>query len=301
MNDLDDFLAQLASVQTRRAYDHDLRQFFRFAGSSASAAEDLVMPDPGDLQAFVDEMQSEGLSVATQRRRISAVRRFYRWLHARGTIPHNPVGDTSISFRVPEGSSSQASKSPDFLSREEIQSVLAAMDRGTERGRRDYALVLLILFAALRRSEVAALDVGNVRPLSRHWVVDLPTKGRGPGGYVPIPNDVADAVQTLVDSYDSAQGPLWRSLSPQNRGDRLSPDALYKSVRRAGRTADMEPLTIERLRQSGLRLASKGGVTVDEIRRHARLQSPASAVRYCTEAESSRLSGQVGTRIDLDL
>jgi len=301
MSPIDDFVTQLESKQTRRAYDHDLRQFFRFVGDFPSEAAALVMPDPEDLRAFVNDMRSKGLSVATQRRRISAVRRFYAWLRERGTIPHNPVGDASVSFRAPEGSPSRESEAGDFLSREEIQSILDAMDRGTGRGRRDYALILLILFAALRRSEAAALDAKNVRPLSRHWVVDLPTNGRGPGGYVPVPDDVADAVQALVDSYDSPQGPLWRSLSPQNWGDRLSPDALYKSVRRAGRRADIEGLTIERLRQSGLRLASKGGATVDELRRHARLQSPASAVRYCTEAESSRLSSQVGTRIDLDL
>jgi len=301
MKFVEDFVSHHDSEQTRRAYRHDLRQFMQFVGEELRADSTVpVMPDRGDLQAFVDDMRSKELSQATQRRRISAVRRFYKWLREQGVIPHNPIGDSNVSFRPPDGSE-EASESGSFLSKNQLQSILDSMDRDTRRGRRDYALVLLILFAALRRGEAAALNAEDVRPLSRHWILDLPSSGRGQGGYVPVPDDVAEAVQRLVDTYEAPEGPLWRSFSPQNRGDRLSPGALYKSVRRAGRVADVEGVSIERLRQSGLRLASKGGSTVDELRRHARLKRPTSAVRYCTQADSSRLSSQVGTRIDLDL
>lgn len=298
MNLSERFLAQFNSEQTRRAYAHDLDQFFQFLNRSPSEIVDSMALDRSDLQSFVNEMREKDLSVATQRRRVSAVRRFYDWLRERGTIGHNPI-QGRVEFREPN--STTASDSEPFLTRDAIQSILDALERDTVRGRRDYALVTLILFAALRRSEAAVLDVGDVRPLSRHWIVDLPPNGRGHGGYVPIPDEVAEAVQELVDTYESGDGPLWRSLSPQNRGERLSPDALYKTVRRAGREANVEGVTIERLRQSGLRLASKGGATVDELRRHARLQTAASAVRYCAQTESSRLNSDVGTRIALDL
>jgi len=292
------FLAHFDSEQTRRAYTYDLEQFFQFLGRSPSDTVDSMALDRSDLQSFVNEMREKDLSVATQRRRVSAVRRFFDWLRERGAIAHNPI-QGQVEFR--EQNPTPMSDSEPFLTRDALQSVLDTLERDTGRGRRDYALVSLIVFAALRRSEAAVLDVKDVRPLGRHWIVDLSPSGRGHGGYVPIPDEVAAAVQELVDTYESGEGPLWRSLSPQNRGARLSPDALYKTVRRAGRKANVEGLTIERLRQSGLRLASKGGATVDELRRHARLRTAASAVRYCTESESSRLSSQVGNCIALDL
>jgi site-specific recombinase XerD len=298
MDLLDQFASQLESEHTRRAYLHDLRQFVQFMGWAPSDSNELTEVQAGDLQDFVDQMQTANKSLATQRRRISAIRQFYAWLQHRGIIADQPAWD-SVPLMDSEPSSSSG---PDpFLRRAQIESILDSTNRDTMMGRRDYAMVLLILFATLRRSELARLNSGDIRPLSRYWVVDLSGDARGQGGYVPVPDNVADAVQLLVESYDTSQGPLWRSLSPQNRGERLSPDALYKAVRRAGDRAGLEGLTIETLRQSGLRLASKGGATVQELRRHARLQNPASATRYCTEDESSRLSNQVGNRISIDL
>jgi len=295
---IDRFASQLDSEHTRRAYVHDLQQFFQFLGRSPSDPTEWTRVEGGALQDFVDEMEETDQSLSTQRRRISAIRQFSAWLRKRGLIDHSPFPD-SITFRTAESTSSSPGEK--VLNQEQIQSILDTMDPDTPMECRDYALVLVILFAALRRAEAAALNVSDVRPLSRHWVVDLSESGTGQGGYVPIPDEVADTVQSLVDVYEDAQGPLWRSFSPQNRGERLSPDALYKAVRRAGDRAGVEGVTIETLRQSGLRLASMRGATVEELRRHARLQNAASAARYCSADESSRLSNTVGSRITLDL
>jgi len=298
MSLIEQFASQLGSDHTKRAYVHDLQQFFQFLDRSPSEATDLSEPKKEVLQDYVDQMAETGQSLATQRRRVSAIRQFYNWLRKRGRIDNNPF-QSSISFHASDPDSSD--RGGEFLTKEQTQRILDTIDRDTPTGRRDYALILVILFAALRRSEAARLDVTDVRPLSRHWIVDLSGTARGRGGYVPIPDAVATAVQALVDEYEDPEGPLWRSFSPQNRGDRLSPGALYKSVRRAGNRGDVEGLTIETLRRSGLRLASKGGATVEELRRHARLQHVASAARYCSENEGSGLSNQVGNRISLDL
>ncbi|MFB6248421.1 MAG: hypothetical protein ABEL97_07620, partial [Salinibacter sp.] len=162
-------------------------------------------------------------------------------------------------------------------------------------------LILVIVYGALRRTEVASLDVEDIRPLGRHWVLDLPVSTQPLGGYVRIPDAVAEQVQQLADRYGADGGPLWRSFSNRNRGERLTPDALYKIVRRVGQQAGIDALSIDVLRRSGLRLASAGGASLDQLRQHARLQTPASTAKYAVEDGDGRLSSTVSDRIPLTL
>lgn len=292
------FLTQLGSEETRRAYRLDLRRFLEYLGGSA---RERTFPDgvtTKHLDGFVSWMDADGLSTATQRRRVSAVRRFYDWLCENGDRSTNPVrGPLSIP-REPESGSSEDG----FLTAGQIESLLGGLDRSSNEGRRTFALILVILYGSLRRAEVASLNIDDVRPLGRRWVIDLPQTSSGTGGYVPIPDPVVDAVQSLTEVYGEDSGPLWRSFSNRNRGERLSPDALYKSLRRAGESVGLESVTIERLRQSGLRLASAGGASIQAVQEHARLRSARSTARYAEmDPNRDRLGKTLEERIPIDL
>jgi site-specific recombinase XerC len=228
---------------------------------------------------------------------LSALRRFFDWLAEQYSISGNPTR----GITVVDTSASEPSRS-DFLSRQELETLVSVASEPSETGPRDRALVLTIVYASLRRGETAALNIEDVRPLGRHWVIDLPRTSTARGGYVKIPDLVATAVQNTAASYDADEGPLWRSFSNRNRGARMSPDALYKLVRRLGRKADVGPVDIEMLRQSGLRLASKAGARVTHLQDQARLEHRASAARYADGDESSaRLEKSATDFLKLDV
>lgn len=292
------FLQGLNTAETRRAYRYDLRCFFAFL-ADRDGPPDPIDVSPDDVRRYVRELKAASLSVSTKRRRVAAVRRFYEWLRTEeGAISFTPV-QCSPSFA---SENRDAEASTPGLDREALATLLEHIDRGTLRGQRDYTLLLVIVYGALRRAEVAALDVDDVRPLGRHWVIDLPVSSQPQGGYVKIPAAVADHVQRLADRYDESEGPLWRSLGPRHRGGRLSPDALYKIVRRAGRAAGIEALSIDGLRRAGLQLASIGGATLSELRDHARLTTTSSTAKYtATPDTAGRLSSSVSDRIPLTL
>ena len=290
------FVQDLDAEETRRAYRYDLECFFDFL-TDRDRPVDVVEVSPTDIRHYFDHLDEQALSVSTKRRRVAAVRRFFDWLRKEGVVPFTPVQDAP-SFTAEHSGNPEDER---FLDRETLSALLDDIDRDDLQGHRDYTLILLIVYGALRRAEVASLDVENVRPLGRHWVIDLPTSYQTQGGYVRIPDAVAEQVQRLADRYDEADGPLWRSLGNRNRGGRLSPDALYKIVRRVGRTAGVERLSIEVLRRSGLRLASVGGATLSQLRDHARLKTAASAAQYTAEDNSGRLSSSVSDRIPLNV
>lgn len=248
------------------------------------------------IESYLESLQDSDLSTATVRRRMAATRRFFDWLVEEGHVSSNPCRSASLSVETPDRTDATV------LSKEELQSILSATDDDSPPGVRDRALILLILYGALRRSEVAPLDVDDIRPLGRHWVIDLPRHAQTTGGYVKIPDQAADAVQQLVDIYGEGSGPLWRSFSNRNWGKRMSADAIYKRVRNLGREAGLESVNIQMLRRSALRLASKSGASLGQIRDHARLDRESSAIEYVDEEDAtSRLRSTAADFLEISV
>jgi integrase len=70
---------------------------------------------------------------------------------------------------------------PAFLSPDEVERILSAIDRSTSHGRRDYAVLLLLARLGLRAGEVVLLELDDIRWRTGEIVV------RGKGG---IPGSV---------------------------------------------------------------------------------------------------------------
>src|SRR5580704_10158454 len=66
-----------------------------------------------------------------------------------------------------------------WLTREQAKELLAVPDRSTLKGKRDYLILALLVGCALRRNELAELDVATIQQREGRWVLaDLEGKGR---------------------------------------------------------------------------------------------------------------------------
>jgi len=270
MDLIDSFLEEISSQQTRRAYRTDLRRFFPEEDIDASLAQAI---EPEGVQSFVRAMHRDDQSLSTQRRRLSALRRFFDWLIKRGDCAQNPARHPEVQLLKPDSRPTRRT-----LTKEDTEALIDAAGEPSRTGSRDRALILTIVFGALRRREVATLDVEDIRPLGRYWVLDLQASPES-GGYVRIPEVVVEAIEQMKDRYGIDRGRLWRSLSNRNRGTPMSADAIYKVVRKVSRRAGVGPVSIDTLRQTGLRLALRGGANLKQVQRHGRFQESASAAR----------------------
>jgi integrase/recombinase XerD len=118
-----------------------------------------------------------------------ALRSFLRFLVLRGAITRD------VSGAVPRVRTYQQSGVPVVLSPEEVERVLATADRSRPRGRRDYAVLLLLARLGLRASEIMTLDLGDVRWRAGEIVVC----GKGPRrDHVPLLADVGEALARYV-------------------------------------------------------------------------------------------------------
>lgn len=301
------FLETIESRHTRRAYRRDLRGFF---GHDDVTADEAAGVRPPEIRRHLDAMTRDGLAASTRRRRLAALKRLFDWLVDRGTVDVNPARAQRIrtnaraaDARAGGSSTSESTDAgPDTLTRSETERLIRATESAGLAAERDRGLLLTILYGALRRSEAAALNAEHVRPLGRYWVIDLPAGDAWASAYIKVPDRVAAAIEEVVDAYAIDQGALWRSLSNRNRDARLTADAIYKVVRRTGERAGLEGVTVEKLRQTGLRLAAEAGATLQQVQTHARLQTAAAASRYAESATAGkRLRDSAVDFVELDV
>lgn len=143
-----------ARANTLDAYARDLEDArTEIRGGVATASAETV-------EAYVAGLGKRGLSPATARRRISALRQFYRFL-----LQDNVRGDDPTSrLDAPK----RARSLPKTLSVEEIEALIAAAENA-----RDRALIELLYGAGLRVSELVSLPMRAApRPGQDHMIIE---------------------------------------------------------------------------------------------------------------------------------
>ena len=111
---------------------------------------------PAILSAFVVERAGAGLAKSTVRGAAGVLRVFLRYAHREGVL----ASDLSAAVGWPQVY--RLSSIPRSISWDDVNRVLAGVDRRTAAGRRDYAILLLLVTYGLRGREVAALTLDDI-------------------------------------------------------------------------------------------------------------------------------------------
>ena len=291
VNLLPAYLHKFDREQTRRAYRNDLVQFF---GTDFVNAELARCASFLHVNEHIAEMETGGARPSTIKRRVAAVRGFFEWLEAVEIVKKNPAHRKLIrKIR------SVASKDRHivFLSREQSDQLLLATELSGEAAVRDRALIKVMLYCVLRRSEAAAMDFDHVRPLGKYWILDLPETKGGADQYVKVPDHVVEDLDHMREHYGYGPGPVWRSLSNNGRGNRLSTNAIYEIVRRtAARAALPVDVGAHTLRHTGCTLAIESGASLQQVKDHARHKHVETTMVYIHQQD--RLKDSAADYID---
>ena len=156
------------------------------AGRCTAARDDLRLGrlTAADVSAFMLE-QSACRSVGTLGNLITALRALLRWLFLRGYTP------LPLAAAVPAVCAARRAGPSRTLTAGEVARLLAGCDRRTAAGRRDHAILTLLVRLGLRAGEVAALTLDDIDWRAGELVVV------GKGGRrdrLPLPVDVGQAL-----------------------------------------------------------------------------------------------------------
>lgn len=149
-----DYLALEAghAANTVESYRRDLGRLARYAELRGVGEPAAVTP--ALLREFIYSLKDLGLSGATIRRQISAIRTYFAFLTGEGLVPRDP----SDRLETP----SRWRTLPEVLTVPEVEAMLASPDLGQPLAWRDRALLELGYGAGLRVSELCTLGLGDL-------------------------------------------------------------------------------------------------------------------------------------------
>lgn len=160
-----------ASPHTISSYRDTFRQFLKFAQRELQkppSSFDFKEIDAPLIVAFLDSLEkNHGLSVRSRNLRLTALHSFFRY-----AAFESPAHAAQIQRVLAIPSKRFTRTLVSFLTREEVDALLAAPDLQTWSGRRDHAFILLAVQTGLRLSEITSLTneeviLGNRRPRTR--------------------------------------------------------------------------------------------------------------------------------------
>ncbi len=254
------------SANTVEAYLRDLRRFGEFA--LARGVDDPSSVTRTHLRDFVYLLKDLGLSAATIRREVSAIRTYYGFLVGEGRVSDDP----SDRLETPR----RGRVLPDTLSVREIEALLAAPGIDEPLGWRDRALLELGYGAGVRVSELCGLGLTDL--LLGEQLVRVFGKG-GKERLVPLGRSVIGSVSVYLHTRRPKidRGRSRGRVLLNARGEPLSRVGAWGIVKRAAERAGIRKrVTPHTLRHSFATHLLEGGAdlrSVQEMLGHADLST----------------------------
>jgi site-specific recombinase XerD len=217
--------------------------------------------------------ESETVSVAATQNFVASVKSFLRFCFVEGLVAHD-LSEAALAI-----TGRRRSSLPGGISAADAKALLASCDRRTALGRRDYALLVILLRLGLRRSEVAGLCLDDIDWRAGELIV------RGKGGRedrLPLPADVGEALAGYLRRGRPRGGHREVFLRARAPYGPIASGTVASSVRRACRRAGIAEVGSHRLRHTvacGMVAAGVPLVEIAQVLRHHSLQTTAVYAR----------------------
>jgi len=137
----------------------------------------------------------------------------------------------------------------------------------TLRGRRDHAILAVLLGCGLRRAEAVTIRMEDLQLREEHWVIaDLIGKGRHIRT-VPMPTWVKKAVDEWTTSAGISEGVIFRRINREGKvwGPGITSKAVWHVVKAAAKRDGLQNLAPHDLRRTCARLCHLAGGELEQI------------------------------------
>ena len=228
-----------ASNNTITSYMRDIRQF---AGWLSTTEElDTVDATQENISRYMEVLEEEGRSTATQARCVASLRNFYSYLVSSGFLEQSPVTDVKVERKE--------RKLPQILTNREIELLLSQPVCIDDKGFRDKAMLEVLYATGMRVSELIDLNVSDVN--LDQGIVKCTTSRKTRS--IPLYPAAQKALRVYMDEHrdflltDSNEPALFVNVN----GTRISRQGFWKILKHYQETAHIDKdITPHTLRHS---------------------------------------------------
>jgi integrase/recombinase XerD len=262
-----------ASGNTISAYKNDLTQFDGYVTDlrGNGRARDWEQLERDLIVDYVLSLKRKNYAEATVARKVAAIKSFFQYMQAEGTIRRNPA-ESLESPRV-------GRQLPKPLSVTEVDDLLEQpLKRNTPEAKRDRAMLELLYATGLRVTELVSLNVDDVNMSPPHPYVRCMGKGQKERT-IPIHDQAAVSVVEYLNDGRAilVKNRAESALFVNRRGERLTRQGFWLILKQYAREANItKPVTPHTLRHSFATHMLRGGAplrNVQELLGHANIST----------------------------
>jgi site-specific recombinase XerD len=233
----DSVLQSLGSIASKRTYAFAINDFIAWYCSEPRLAFGRTV-----VLRYRYELEARRLAPATINLRLAAVRRLA--YEASDNCLLSP--DLAASIRRVKGAKRLGVRLGNWLTCAQGRRLLDAPDTRSTKGKRDHAILALLLGCGLRRAELIALKLTHLQQRDDNWTLSI---CNGKGGHirtVPMPNWVKATVDAWLKAASIEDGFIFRCVTHAGTvwGSAISEEVVWWVVRQYAKTADIEQLSL---------------------------------------------------------
>jgi len=234
------FLRNFTSPHTRRAYRRDIQEFVSYWQERGTTFEHPADIGLDHFIAYRDFVIGQGYRSGTVCRKLIPIRSMLSFCQQLGIVDRNPLEIAKLPRADPE-------RPTPAYSDEQVRAVLALPKRNKPIGRMHYAMLAVLFYVGVRRSELVNLKVKDIGHDKHHRTLTIRHGKGGKTRVVPL----HPVVQTAIDEYLAGVG---RELGPD--------DPLFSTVKHARAYATPKPLCTTSVYSMVKHYVKKAGIAV---------------------------------------
>ena len=247
----------LGAVSSQGSYGHAIDEFITWYSSEPRLSFSRAI-----VLRYRIHLEQRHLAPSTINVRLAAVRRLAYEASDNGLL--SP--DLAAGIRRVKGVKRLGVRIGNWLTLEQSRAFLRSAPTDSLRGKRDRAVLAILLGCGLRRAEVVQLKVADLQLRENHWVIaDLIGKGRHVRT-VPMPSWVKADVDEWTNAAEISYGRIFRRINKNGKiwGDGVTPKAIWQIVTTAAKSADLKVAPHD-LRRTCARLCHVAGGELEQI------------------------------------
>ena len=251
-------LNSLPAKASQESYGHAIDEFISWYCSEPRLAFNRTV-----VLRYRFFLEQRNLAPSTINVRLAAVRRLAYEAADTGLLsPELAAGIARV-----KGAKRLGVRIGNWLTVEQGKALLRASCSETLRGKRDRAILAVLLGCGLRRAETVGIRMQDLQLREEHWVIaDLVGKGRHIRT-VPMPSWVKRAIDEWTVRAEITEGNVFRRVNKHGVvwGDGITPKAIWHVVKAAARRAGILNLAPHDLRRTCARLCHLAGGELEQI------------------------------------
>jgi site-specific recombinase XerD len=282
-------LNSLSSTDAKRGYRHAIEEFVDWYCAEPRLALNRIV-----VLRYRSHLESRQLAPGTINLRLGAVRRLAYEAADCGLLS----ADLAAGIRRVKGVKKLGMRLGNWLTAEQGHALWQVPDRQRLKGKRDRALLALLLACGLRRHEAVALRLDHLQQRDEHWaIVDLVGKG-GHVRTIPVPDWVRRELDDWLAAAAIDRGRLFRRVNKVGRawGEGITEKAVWHIVKECARSVGVAKLAPHDLRRTCARLCHASGGELEQIQFLLGHVSVETTERYlgCKQRIRSAVNDRIG-------